>query len=199
MRILLTVAILLAGALGMAGPAAAHPHIFIDARVVLNMKDGKVVAITQHWSFDAVFGGVVIHAFDKNRDGKLDADEVVLLRRGAFDALKDFNYFTVVRIGGKELKLEKVAGFDAAVENGRLSYRFTLPLPQPVDPRADSPAFLFVDKTYYVAVELVKKNPITIDGAAPAGCKTVFRDDFDNPIYFGSVVPRMLEFDCYTG
>ena len=199
MRILLIVAILCAGAIGMTRSAAAHPHIFIDARVAFHMADGKVVAITQHWTFDAIFGGVVIHAFDRNRDGKLDAGEVQRVRRGAFDALKDFNYFTVVRIGREELKLEKVTGFAAAVKDGRLTYRFTLPLPQPVDPSADRPAFLFLDKTFYVAVDLEKQNPVTFDGAAPAGCKTVFRDDFDHPIYFGSVVPLMLNFDCLAG
>ncbi|MYK59674.1 MAG: DUF1007 family protein, partial [Rhodospirillaceae bacterium] len=97
MRSLLIVAIMVAGAVGMVRPAAAHPHIFIDARVNFHMEGGKIVAITQHWTFDAVFGGVVIHAFDRNRDGKLDAGEAEMERRGAFDALKDFNYFTVVR------------------------------------------------------------------------------------------------------
>ena len=196
MRILLTVALLLAGAAGVARPAAAHPHIFIDNRVILHMEDGKVVAITQHWTFDAVFGGVVIHAFDRNRDGKLDAGEAQQVRRGAFDALKDFSYFTVVRIGREEMKFDNVTGFAAAAKDGRLTYRFTLPLPKPVDPVADRPAFLFLDKTFYVAVEFAKKSPVTFAGAAPAGCRTVIRDDFDNPIYFGSVVPRMLNFDC---
>ena len=199
MRILLTVAILLAGAFGLPRSAAAHPHIFIDARVVLQMEDGKVVAIAQHWTFDAIFGGVVIHAFDKDRDGKLDAGEAQQLRRGAFDALKDFNYFTVVRIGREELKLDKATGFAAAVKDGRLVYEFTVPLPQPVDLRTGDPSFLFLDKSYYVSVELAKQNPVTFAGAAPAGCRTVFRDDFENPIYFGSVVPRMLNFDCPAG
>ena len=199
MRILLTVAILLAAFPGMAGPAAAHPHVFIDARAVFHMKKGRVVAITQHWTFDSVFGGVVIHAFDRNRDGKLDPGEAALVRRGAFDALKDFNYFTVVRIGDEELKLEKVSGFSAAVKDGRLVYEFTVTLPRPIDLQSGSPAFLFLDKTYFVAVDLAKQNPVTFAGAAPAGCKTVFRDDFENPIYFGMVVPRMLYFDCPTG
>ena len=199
MRILLIVSILLAGAIGMVRPAAAHPHIFIDARVVFHMEDGKVVAISQHWTFDAVFGGVVIHAFDRNRDGKLDAGEAEMVRRGAFDALKDFNYFTVVRLGREEMKLEKVTGFAAAIEDGRLTYRFTLPLPRPVDPRGDNPGLLFIDKTYYVDVDLAKQNPITFAGAAPAGCRTVMRDDFENPIYFGLIVPQMLNFNCPTG
>ena len=199
MRNLLIAAILLASAFGSVRSAGAHPHIFIDARVVFQMESGKVVAITQHWTFDAVFGGVVIHAFDRNRNGKLESGEVQQVRRGAFDALKDFNYFTVVRIGGKELKLDRATGFAAAVKNGRLAYEFTVPLPQPVDLRTGDPAFLFLDKTYYVAVELTKQNPVTFAGAAPAGCQTVVRDDFDNPIYFGMVVPRMLNFDCPTG
>lgn len=199
MRSLLIVAILLAGAFGPVRPAAAHPHIFIDARVVFQMEGGKVVAITQYWIFDTVFGGVVIHAFDRNRNGKLEPGEVQQLRRGAFDALKDFNYFTVVRIGGRELKLTRATGFVAAVKDGRLAYEFTVPLPRPVDLHTDNPAFLFLDKTYYVAVELAKQNPLTFAGANPAGCKTVMRDDFNNPIYFGMVVPRMLNFDCPTG
>ena len=199
MRFLLIVAILLAGAIGAARSAAAHPHIFIDARVVFHMEDGKVVAISQHWTFDAVFGGVVIHAFDRNRDGKLNAGEAQQVRHGAFDALKDFNYFTVVRLGREELKLEKVTGFAAAIKEGRLTYRFTLPLPRPVDPRGDNPAVLFIDKTYYVDVDLAKQSAITFAGAAPAGCRTAMRDDFENPIYFGLVVPRMLKFDCPTG
>ena len=199
MRSLLIAAILLAGAVGLARSAAAHPHVFIDARVTLHMQDGKVAAITQHWTFDAIFGGVVIHAFDRNRNGKLEPDEAQEVRRGAFDALIELSYFTVVRIGDEELKLETVKGFAATVQDGRLVYRFTLPLPRPVDPRADRPALLFIDKTYYVAVELVKQKPVAIYGAAPDGCRTVFRDDFDNPIYFGSVVPRMLNFDCPVG
>lgn len=199
MRFLLIVAILLAGAIGAARSAAAHPHIFIDARVTFHMEDGKVVAISQDWTFDAVFGGVVIQAFDRNRDGKLDAGEAQQVRRGAFDALKDFNYFTVVRLGHEELKLEKVTAFAAAINEGRLTYRFTLPLPRPVDPRGDNPAILFIDKTYYVDVNLAKQNSITFAGAAPAGCRTVMHDDFNNPIYFGLVVPRMLKFDCPTG
>ncbi|MCY3827930.1 MAG: DUF1007 family protein [Rhodospirillaceae bacterium] len=199
MRILLIVAILLAGAVGTIRPAAAHPHIFIDARAIFHMERGKVVAITQHWTFDAVFGGVVIHAFDRNRDGKLDAGEAEQVRRGAFDALKGLNYFTVVRIGREELKLDRVTGFAASVVDGRLAYRFKVALPRPVDPRADNPAFLFVDKTYYVAVELQKQSPVTFAGAAPAGCRTVMRDDFENPIYFDLVVPRMLNFDCPAG
>ena len=199
MRFLLAAAILFAGAAGLARSAAAHPHIFIDARVILHMQDGKVAAITQHWTFDAIFGGVVIHAFDRNRNGKLEPGEAEQVRRGAFDALRELNYFTVVRIGGEELKLDTVKGFAATVRDGLLTYRFTLPLPRPVDPRADRPALLFLDKTYYVAVELAERKPVAIDGAAPDGCRTVFRDDFDNPIYFGTVVPRMLNFDCPVG
>lgn len=206
MRILSIAALALAGLLagllaagGTVRPAAAHPHIFIDARVTLHMAAGRIVAITQHWTFDPVFGGVVIHAHDRNRDGELDAEEAKLVRRGAFDALKDFGYFTAVRIGGEELKSGTVDDFAASVENGRLAYRFRLTLPRPVDPRTDDPAFLFLDKSYYVAVDLARRNPVTFAGAAPAGCRPVVRDDSENPIYFGLVVPRMLNFDCPTG
>lgn len=198
MRKILIVLFLLAPAWALASPAHAHPHVFIDARVILHMQNGKVVAITQTWVFDPIFSGVVIGAFDKNKDGKFNAGEVKEVRGGAFQNLKNFNYFTTVRSGGQELKIETVSGFAATVEGNKLRYRFTVRLPRPVDPRAEKAAFLFLDKTYYVAVDLAKKKPVSIAGAAPKGCRAAVKEDTDNPIYFGSVVPLMVVFVCAT-
>lgn len=185
--------------LATTAPAQAHPHVWIDARVTLHMKGGKVVAITQHWTFDAIFSGVVIDAFDKNKDKKLSSGEVKEVRKGAFQNLKNFNYFTTARIGRKELTIEKVSHFSAKIKKGKLAYTFTIVLPRPIDPREDKPAFLFLDKTYYVAVELMKTKPVSVAGKAPNGCKAVIREDTDNPIYFGSVVPYMVNFACPAG
>jgi len=196
MREFLAILFLFGTLLGATTPATAHPHVYIDVRVVLHMKAGKVVAITQHWTFDPIFSGVVIQTFDKNRDKTFSAAEASQLRAGAFDNLKNFNYFTVARLGKKELKIEKVTRFAARVKGQRLAYTFTVQLPRPLDPRGDRPAFLFLDRTYYVAVELIKKRPVTLAGAAPKGCKPVIRDDTDNPIYYGSVVPLMVRFSC---
>ena len=179
-------------------PARAHPHVYIDARAVLHMKAGKVVAITQQWTFDAIFSGVVIKTFDKNEDKSFTGAELSALRAGAFNNLKNFNYFTVVRLGKKELKIEKVTRFAATVKDQRLTYSFTLQLPRPLNPKDRKLAFLFLDRTYYVAVELAKKRPVALTGAAPKGCKPVVREDTDNPIYYGSVVPLMVRFSCAT-
>jgi len=199
MRLLMTLAVLVAVAVGLSRPASAHPHVWIDARVVLHMKAGKVVAITQKWSFDTIFSGVVIQAFDKNGDKRFSKAELKEVRAGAFQNLKNFNYFTTVRIGREELKIVKVRHFTAAIDGDKLRYSFTIELPRPVDPREDKPAFLFLDKTYYVSVELVKQKPISLSGKAPKGCKAVIREDSENPIYFGSVVPLMVNFACPTG
>lgn len=198
MRKFLVILSFVAATFAITAPAHAHPHVFIDTRVVLHMKSGKVVAITQHWTFDAIFSGVVIQTFDKNKDKVFSAPEVRQLRAGAFDNLKNFNYFTIARLGKQELKIEKVTRFAATVKGQHLSYSFTVQLPRPLDPKNKNLAFLFLDRTYYVAVELLKERPVTLAGAAPKGCKAVIRDDTANPIYFGSVVPLMVRFSCAT-
>ena len=83
---------LLAGVVagGLTTPAAAHPHIWIEAKASLQMDKRRIVAVTQEWTFDAFFSAALIKDFDKNGDGRFSADEIGEMRKNAFAALKDF-------------------------------------------------------------------------------------------------------------
>jgi ABC-type uncharacterized transport system substrate-binding protein len=52
-----------------------------------------------------------------------------------------------------------------------LSLHFTLPLKQPVLAEAQGFTFSVSDPTFFIAFELAKDNPVTLDAGAPAGCK----------------------------
>jgi ABC-type uncharacterized transport system substrate-binding protein len=55
-----------------AGPAAAHPHVWINAVATLLFEDRMLVGVHHRWEFDEMFGSYVIEEHDANGDGKLD-------------------------------------------------------------------------------------------------------------------------------
>ena len=56
---------------GMAAPALAHPHIFIDAKVTVVFDDsGAISALRNEWTFDEAFSSWVIQGLDTNNDGE---------------------------------------------------------------------------------------------------------------------------------
>ncbi len=184
---------LLAG-LSAATPANAHPHIWIKNRATIDMDKGRIVAVTQEWTFDAFFSAALIKDFDADRNGELSPAEIEATKKNAFDALKGFNYFTQVRLDGKKVPLTDVRAFSARISGGRVVYRFTLGLPVPVDPRRRKPAFLFYDASYYVDVAMDGAKAVTVQGGR--GCRAAISDDTANPIYFGLVVPKMVGVLC---
>lgn len=174
--------------------ATAHPHIWIKNRATIDMDKGRIVAVTQRWTFDAFFSAALIKDFDADKDGKLSPVEIAAAKKNAFDALKSFNYFTQVRLNGKKVPLTDVRSFTARIDAGRVVYRFTLGLPAPIDPRREKAAFLFYDATYYVDVAMDGAKAATVRKGQ--GCRARVSDDTANPIYFGLVVPKMVGVIC---
>ncbi len=106
---------------------SAHPHVFIDNHVTI-VFDGKGLAGFQlRWLFDDMTSSGFIMDYDANGDGRLDGNEVKVLKAEAFDNLKNYNYMTSVSIDDRDFKVQYVKNFFAEVENGRLSYNFLIP------------------------------------------------------------------------
>jgi Protein of unknown function (DUF1007) len=124
-------------ALASGGPAAAHPHVWITAVATLLFDDRMLVGVHHHWEFDEMFGSYVIEEHDANGDGKLDRAEIASIEATAFSNLRDYDYFTHVRIDGKDMPLHEVTDFTARIEDGVLVYEFTMPLAKPIDPGAN--------------------------------------------------------------
>jgi ABC-type uncharacterized transport system substrate-binding protein len=181
-----------------AGPAAAHPHVWIDAVATFLFEEGMLVGVRHHWEFDEMFGSYVIEEQDADRNGKLDGAEIASIQANAFSTLRDYDYFTHVRIDGKELPLHEVTGFAARIENSVLVYEFTLPLPQPIDPVASEFAAGIYDPEYYVEVLLDEDDPVRFEGLPSGACTYAVQEDSDHPIYYGMVYPLIVALSCET-
>jgi ABC-type uncharacterized transport system substrate-binding protein len=186
-------------ALALLAPAAAaeaHPHIWIRATATLQFEGGKVVGIQHEWVFDDFFSNALITDFDKNKNKQFDPDEVKELQANAFVALKEFGYFTHVKVGGKEMPIEATRDFAPSIEKGKVVYRFTAVLPQPVDPRTTQFAAGVYDHSYYVDVEVNPQIGVKLAGGGAEACKFAIVEDKDAPLYFGATFARRIELRC---
>jgi len=182
--------------LAPAGAAEAHPHIWIRATATLQFEDGKITGIRHEWVFDDFFSNAIITDFDKNKNKQFEPDEVKEVEANAFVALKEFGYFTHVRVGGKAVTIGTTRDFTPAIEKGKVVYRFTAVLPQPVDPRAAQFDAGVYDHSYYVDVEVNPQLGVKLAGGGSEACKFAMVEDKDAPLYFGATFARRIEIRC---
>ena len=163
-----------------AGPALAHPHIFVDAELdVIADTAGNIAKLRNAWTFDEVFSSSVILDFDTNQDLNLDKSELQKLATTIYGSLADYGYFTVVTRNGHDIKMAKPQNFQAHYKNGQMSVTFD------ISPAASTPAkgnlsFSIYDPTFYTAIDYKTDDHFKLDGKAVTSCKrTVVRPDAD--------------------
>src|SRR3954469_23009148 len=99
--------ILALAAFGCAGPALAHPHVWVTAKAQIAFAPGgKVTAIRHAWTFDAAYSTYVTQGLDKNGDGTLTPDELQDLAKENAESLVEFDYFTALKANGTKPAFE---------------------------------------------------------------------------------------------
>jgi len=170
-RLLQILAVVLGTAFAV--PALAHPHVWVTAKaeVVFN-GNGEITGIRHIWQFDKDFTAYATLNLDTNNDGKLSAEELRPLADTNIDALKDYDYFTLVYVGTKRIPVAKPTEYWLDFRGGRLTLFYTLPLAKPL--KASGDIMIEVgDPEYFVAISFVKGKEVTLDGDAK-GCLASF-------------------------
>jgi len=193
----------LAVGLGVAGTAAAHPHVWVDTQVTALLEDGKVTAIREDWSFDEDFSASVLEDVRKAKGPAIDhvspfsPGEIDKIKRNAFGNLRNYDYFTHVWANGQPIKVKpEVTEFAAKLEGEKLRYVFTVVLAEPVDPHGRTLRIGIWDDSYYVDVGPTPKNGAAIAGAGAEACRARISEDKAHPIYFGSIFPKTADITC---
>jgi ABC-type uncharacterized transport system substrate-binding protein len=174
--------------------ASAHPHIWIDAVADFVIADGKLSSLKIQWTFDEMFSGALRDQFDPEKTGHFSGKALADLRADANKGLKDFNWFTHLKIGGKKLIIAEGKDFTATIEGERVVYRFTVPIEPPVDPAKVPVTLSLYDQSFYIDVELAESNPVRIEGTN--ACKTKVVIDKGNPLYYGMFFPQRIDLTC---
>ena len=151
-------------------PALAHPHVYVDARVeVVFDKEGKITALRHVWRFDDAFSAFASQGLDTNGDGILSIEELQPLAKVNVESLKDYDYFTFLKVGGKRIGFKIPTEYWLQSAEGYLTLFYTLPLMQAVKPDANGVTLDVYDPGYFVDYQLVEKDPAKLIDA-PATC-----------------------------
>jgi len=172
-RRLFLVAPLFAALLAAMGAPEVHanPDVWVRAGATYHFEDSKVSAITFEWRFDAYFSSRTIQTYDRDKSGVFEATEIDRLRGEAFEPLEKFDYYVHIWDGTKKRDHPQIEAFDAAIDDRKLVYRFTVRLTPPADPAVQKIIASLYDPNIVVDFRLFEKNFLLVDGAMDPDCK----------------------------
>jgi ABC-type uncharacterized transport system substrate-binding protein len=162
--------LLLAAAMTLAaGPARAHPHVWITATSeLLYAEDGTITGVRHAWTFDDMFSAYAVQGLDSKTKGTYTREELGPLAQTNVESLKEYAYFTFARADGKKERFQEPVDYFLDYKDTVLTLHFTLPLKNPVKPR--QLVLEVFDRSFFIDFQMAKDNPVKLVGA-PAGCQ----------------------------
>jgi ABC-type uncharacterized transport system substrate-binding protein len=164
-------------ATGLAGPALAHPHIFIDTALEVVFDDqNRATGVRVTWIYDDFFSLTVIgdKGLDPDFDGVLTPDELAQL--SGFDMAWDADYpgDTYALLGGQALSLSRPTDWTAQYDGGKITTTHLRHFEAPVSVGQSSLLVQVYDPSFYTSYSIVGTPVLT--GAV--GCTVqVFEPD----------------------
>lgn len=158
---------------GLPLTALAHPHGWVDYRVILHFDDrSNVTALEQVWVMDPFYSLTLTEELsraegDESMEQRLDmlGDEIAQNLRGE-------NYLTHVTHAGEPVALDDLRDYTIRQnDDQRLVFRFVLPLAEPLALGGSPLAWQVYDDTYYIEFlyDQDTDTPIALQDA-PADC-----------------------------
>lgn len=170
-------------------PAWAHPHVWADVRAEVLVSAGYVEGVWTVWTFDEVFSQLILADHDANFDGKIDGQESLTIKKGYFDNLKTYRFYTHLGLGTKKLDVPVPQRFQAGLTgDGRVTYRFFLPLGLRLDAKTTL-AVSFYDESFFTDMVFQKNNPLDLKVTDGGKGSVTLRKDPSKTYYGGQMVP----------
>jgi ABC-type uncharacterized transport system substrate-binding protein len=169
-------AAMLAMGVGASAPAQAHPHVWIEMRsdVVFN-EQGMIQGLNVIWTFDDNYTQMALDGLDTNGDGVYSQSEIEPLTKENINSLKDYGFFTVMRFNGEKQEIGEVTEFGQIWSNDKLQLHFQVPMKAPVDPTKGEFVAKVYDPDFFIAIDYVKDDPVTVIGNMPKSCQLVVK------------------------
>ncbi|MBA3052715.1 DUF1007 family protein [bacterium] len=175
------------------GELSAHPHIFLDYAVTFVFKDSAIEGARVKWLFDEFYSENIMYDFDKNKNKKLEPDEIKNVKEKSFSNLKNFNYFTYISTEGKKTGVEEIRDFSAEFSDGRVIFGFFIPFKIPADNIPEELFLAIYDESYYTDIAHVKDDPVIFENAEDIKVDYRIEKDKRHAYYFGEIIPRVIK------
>jgi len=170
----------------------AHPHVYIDSFVNVVCDEDGISCISLRWEFDDMFSQSVIGDYDKNQDGFFDDRELKVLYSDAFINLKNYEYFTHIKINGKKYKIDHVNNFKAEINEGILYYDFDIPLNIKLNTINKKINLSVYDSSYFCDVSPITRKSVSIMNAENINYTISISENKQDAFYYGQITPSEL-------
>ena len=152
----------------------AHPHTFIEVYPTIKVQKETIAQINIKWKMDEMTSSMLIMELDQNGNGKIDKEENDFIYENYFKSLKDYNFYTDIKIKDKTQVFPEVENFKATIEENKVCYSFDMKNRYKIK----DTKFDFGDTDFFVAM-ILKKEFIKVIGS------TAVITELDNDFYFG--------------
>ena len=155
------------------GLTGAHPHIFVEAQVTLEMDgQGNLTGVRLAWLYDDFFSLMLTAdlGIDPEGDMILTAPEQAVLTSAVLDWPADFGGDLFVTVNGQPVALAPRADPGVIFDAGRIAETHLRRLAVPLEVTGPLAVQVY-DPFYYVAYSIVA--PITLTGGA--ACTTTYQ------------------------
>lgn len=174
------------------GYVFAHPHVFIDNTITIIFDKKGLAGVKAKWVFDEMFSSMIIHDYDGDKNGAFNAAEIEKIKNGAFSNLRNFHYFTHIKIEGKKFEVKFARDFSACLDNNRVIYTFFIPCHVSAVALYKEIKISIYDNSYYVDVALAGKNPVHVEHASRIDFQHKIVDNTKKPYYYGQIFPQEI-------
>ena len=159
-------AMILVAACGAGTLALAHPHVFVDVDLSIEVaEDGVVRRLRQEWTFDDMYSAFAVQGLPGPR-GEPTPEALAGLAEEMMDKLDGVDYFTTASAPDQDLQAIGAEDARVAFEDGRLRLSFSVGL-RAIAGNPQEVSFRVFDPQYVVAITM--KEPVRLIG--PAHCR----------------------------
>ena len=177
--------------LGIAVTVYGHAHVWIDGAVIIKFDEQGMSGFRQGWVMDEMFSNMLIHDHDKNMNKKLEPEEVKDIYENAFTNLKNFEYFTHVKINGKPFTVKYVQDFNATIVNDSVVYHFFIPCHVKADLMDKEVRISVFDESFYTNITIPKEQ-VSLENDSEYNCRYEIKKNKDDAYYYGQVYPEEI-------
>ena len=148
---------------GVAAPAVAHPHVFVDATVEVLTEAGAVTGVRLVWTYDDLFSLMLTEDLGLDTDGDLvlTDEEAAQLEANVVDWPPDYSGDLVISSGETDLSLASPEDHGASLSEGKVIETHRRPLVSPAPATAAPVTVKVFDPFYYVAYTV---TDVTVTG-----------------------------------
>lgn len=140
------------------GTSLAHPHAFVECGLTFVFDKEGLAGFRQRWVLDEMLTLTILEIVDANHDFAISPEESKKTGAMTKENLKEFNFYTGVRIDGKPFKVNYITDFKAEMEGDKLVYTFFTPCHVKAFRNFKRVKVAIYDKTFYTYVAYLQEN-----------------------------------------